>query len=92
MASASAVAVQSDGKIVVVGQAQVSDDGDYDFAVTRLGIDGKLDVTFGTGGKAVIAFNIGGGNGDFANAVAIQPDGKIVLAGNVETSSSAVVH
>lgn len=84
-----ASAVQSDGKIILVGAAQMNQHGDYDFAVTRLNADGSLDTTFGTNGKKTISFNLGGvdenGNQinslDVANCVAIQNDGKIVIGG-----------
>ena len=66
-----AVAVQKDGKIVVAGQAS------NDFAVARYNTDGSLDVSFGTGGKVTTNF----GGTDIGNAVAIQKDGKIVVAG-----------
>ena len=42
---------------------------------------GDLDPTFGVGGKVTTDFAIGGSSDDQANAVAIQPDGKIVVAG-----------
>lgn len=86
-ADATAVAIQSDKKIVVVGQAN-STTG-MDFAVARLNLDGTLDTTFGTGGKFNVNFNGGGLNTDFANAVAIQPDGKIVIAGQGSASGSS---
>jgi uncharacterized delta-60 repeat protein len=70
-ASASAVAVQSDGRIVAAGGA-----GD-DFALARYDTEGALDTTFGTGGRVTTGFT----NGAFANAVAIQSDGRIVAAG-----------
>jgi uncharacterized delta-60 repeat protein len=51
---------------------------DYDFAVMRFTATGALDPGFGDNGKMHIGF----GNDDFANALALQPDGKIVLAGS----------
>ena len=50
-----------------------------DFSVARYNSDGSLDQTFGTGGKVV---TVVGTDYDDAYAVAIQPDGKIVAAGN----------
>lgn len=75
----SAVAVQGNGKIVVAGQ------GGGDFAVVRFNSDGSLDTTFAGDGSVLIDFN---GFNDFGNAVAIQPDGKIVVAGLINTSAS----
>jgi uncharacterized delta-60 repeat protein len=83
------VAIQpSDRKIVVAGQATVAN-GDQDFAVARLNTDGTLDTAgFGTNGQVTIPFNLGGGNTDVAQAVVIQSDGKIVVAGFAETASN----
>lgn len=70
------VAVQSDGKIVVAGAASVSDD--YDLALIRYNPDGSLDPGFGAGGKAIIP---AGAVFTGLNAIRIQSDGKIVMAG-----------
>jgi uncharacterized delta-60 repeat protein len=80
---ANAVAVQADGKIVVVGYAE-GPNGDRDFAVSRLNSDGSRDTSFGGGtGRVRIAFDLGGTKHDEARAVVVQPDGKIVVAGQV---------
>ena len=70
------VAVQEDGKIVVVGGAYVSNN--LDFALARYNPNGTLDAAFGSGGKVTTPI---GSSDDRAQAVAIQPDGKIVVAG-----------
>ena len=70
---AEAVALQTDGKIVLGGGA------DDDFAATRLLPDGALDVTFDSDGMTTISLSVS--SDDRAYDVAIQPDGKIVLAG-----------
>ena len=67
---ATAVLVQSDGKIVVVGSAG------RESAVVRYNPDGTLDNSFGSTGKIVTDFS-----GFRAQAVAIQPDAKILVAG-----------
>jgi uncharacterized delta-60 repeat protein len=72
-----AVALQSDGKIVVVGRAFNSITGS-DFALARFNSDGTLDATFGSGGQ--VTTDLGGGH-DYATSVVIQSDGKIVVAG-----------
>ena len=78
---ATCVAIQADGKIVVGGYAQRDGYGNFDFAVVRLNTDGSLDTTFSSDGKAVVAFDYGGGGDDRATGIAIQNDGKIVLVG-----------
>ncbi len=80
----SAVAIQSDGKLVVVG-ANFDGIGGADFAVARYNVDGSLDASFGTGGKVLTDF---GRSYDQATAVAIQLDGKIVVVGRTQTGGS----
>jgi len=70
---ANALALQRDGQIVVAGVA-----GGRDFALARYRADGTLDATFGTEGKVTTDFS---DNADVAFALAIQPDGMIVVAG-----------
>jgi uncharacterized delta-60 repeat protein len=72
-----AVALQTDGKIVAAGRAR--DGALAYFGLARYNKDGSLDSTFGSGGKVVTSFF---GYGDDAHALAIQPDGKIVVAGS----------
>jgi uncharacterized delta-60 repeat protein len=74
--SASAVAIQADGKIVAAGRTY--ENSNYDFALVRYNADGSLDPSFGTGGKVTTDFAAGT---DFASDLAIQPDGKILAAG-----------
>src|SRR5437660_697142 len=74
-----AVAVQPDGKIVVAGEAAPSAGSfAYHFALARYNANGTLDTTFGSGGKVVSA--LGTGESD-VRGVALQADGKIVVAG-----------
>jgi uncharacterized delta-60 repeat protein len=78
--------LQPDGRIVVAGVTFTGTDADFnvDFAMARYNPDGTLDTAFGTGGKVVTDFS----RADFAEAVALQPDGKIVVAGNTILSGS----
>src|SRR5213075_1876689 len=74
-----AVAVQADGKLVVVGTTyQDNDFSTEDFAVARYNPDGTLDKTFGAGGKVRTDFP---GLAAVPSSVVIQPNGKIVVAG-----------
>ncbi len=76
---ATAIAIQADGKLVVVGTSYKHNDfSDEDFVVTRYNTDGTLDVTFGRGGKVRTDFP---GLAAEPSSVAIQRDGKIVVAG-----------
>ena len=76
---ANAVAIQADGKLVVVGTTYKHNDfSDEDFVVTRYNTDGTLDITFGRGGKVRTDFP---GLAAVPSSVVIQPDGKIVVAG-----------
>lgn len=75
------VAIQSDGKIVVVGETILcpSTGGtNTDFAIARYNTDGRLDESFDTDGKVTTDFD---SKGETANAVALQSGGKIVVAG-----------
>jgi uncharacterized delta-60 repeat protein len=71
-----AVAIQTDAKIVAVGRADDATRGS--FALVRYSSDGTLDPTFGISGKTTTNFTRGD---DFAAGVAVQTDGKIVVAG-----------
>jgi uncharacterized delta-60 repeat protein len=77
------IAVQPDGKIVLVGSTVASDNAS-NFAVARLNADGSLDPDFGSGtGKQVITWDAYDSGGNVARAVALQSDGSIVVAGRI---------
>jgi len=92
-----AIALQADGKIVVAGTRTASDNS-KNMVVARLKADGKLDTGFGADGGSdgtpdgVVSLSLGADD-DLANAVVIQADGKILLAGTtgVEGNTNAVV-
>jgi uncharacterized delta-60 repeat protein len=67
------VLVQPDGKIIVVGNGGPAND----FVITRLLADGSHDRSFDGDGTAIVDF----GGQDQANAATLQPDGRIVVAG-----------
>lgn len=71
-----AIKLQANGKLLVTG----SDGGSANIFLTRVNADGTLDNTFGTNGTTVTSVREGGE--DNAKALAVQPDGKIVIAGN----------
>ncbi len=76
--SARSIAIQSDGKIVVAGTS-ANGLNNTDFAVVRYTTFGSLDTTFGNNGKVTSDLS---GSQDFANTVAIQVDGKILVSGS----------
>src|SRR4029450_2106701 len=78
VAAISAVVVQPDEKIVVAGGAYPLFTFAGDFKVARYNPDGSLDTSFGTGGIVTTIFP---GDGSYAFALALQPDGKIIAAG-----------
>ncbi len=82
-AQAEAVALQPDGKILVAGDYSLNQG---DMVVVRLTTGGSLDPSFGTGGEQTVSF--GASSLDVAQALAIQPDGKIVLAGEHRTDTT----
>jgi uncharacterized delta-60 repeat protein len=75
-AFANSLALQADGRIVVVGEARMSSFV-YRYAMARYDSDGRLDGSFGTGGRVTTNF----GSDSDANGVAVQADGRIVVAG-----------
>lgn len=71
------LAIQSDGKIVVVGDCRKANIK-Y-FAIARYNINGSIDSTFGNSGKLTSIDNCSSGT---AYSVVLQSDGKIVVAGS----------
>src|SRR2546430_2519420 len=77
--SAWAMAIQPDGKIIVVGEGTTG--GHWDSAVVRYNPNGSLDTTFNGSGKVLTPVGR-------ASSVAIQADGKIIAAGGNQTGGS----
>jgi uncharacterized delta-60 repeat protein len=72
-----ALAIQSDGKIVVAGRT--GSQSNSAFALARYKSDGSLDDSFGSGGRLTTSFSAFSA---FAYAVSIRADGRIVVAGS----------
>jgi uncharacterized delta-60 repeat protein/uncharacterized repeat protein (TIGR01451 family) len=73
-----AIAIQADGKLLALGRSQ-----NENCQLSRFNLDGSLDPTFGTGGQVETNFG-----GFFrAAAIAIQPNGRIVIAGTKQASA-----
>lgn len=84
--AARAVAVYPDGRIVLAGSSESPDNYlDTDIALARYNPDGSLDQTFGNGGLVTTNLN----ESEYANAVGIQPDGKIVVVGSIYSSTGS---
>jgi len=83
------MAIQDDGKIVIVGHTKSS--SYFLILVIRLNSDGSLDTTFSTDGIYVAGL---GALDDYAEGVAIQPDGKILVVGEylAATASALTVY
>ena len=83
--SARDVAIQPDGKIVVAGFVTFGSAGG-DFGLARYHSNGALDTSFDQDGKVIT--DILGGSDDDAAALVLQPDGKIVVAGDSRTNQN----
>ncbi len=72
------VALQPDGKLLIMGNGQIDGFVGWDFMVVRLNADGTPDTSFGNAGLVAshVTFR------DFARSLVLQPDGKIVLVGD----------
>jgi len=77
--------LQSDGKIIVVGTAEVNSPYDS-FAIARFNSDGSFDQSFGNGGKVLMV-----NEGDL-NAAALQSDGKLIALGSSNSFSDSAFH
>ncbi|MDY6902320.1 MAG: DUF4347 domain-containing protein [Cyanobacteriota bacterium] len=76
------IAIQPDGKILVVGA--IDDKGTEDFAILRYNPDETLDTSFGNNGKVITDIS---GASDTSYELAIQPDGKLVLVGTAKNGT-----
>jgi uncharacterized delta-60 repeat protein len=83
---ATSVEIQTDGKIVTVGSVSPNGFFGFDFGLTRHTTNGSIDTTFGNGGKVITDFNNGN---DIGFGVALQPDGKIIIAGSTFFNSTS---
>ncbi len=87
---ARAIALQPDGKIVVAGFSTAPTGVDGNFALVRYNANGTLDTTFGDNSifPGTVLTDFGNGSFDGANAVAVLPDGQIVVAGTSDANGS----
>jgi len=86
---ANAIALQADGKILLVGSARRSDtNGSSYFATTRLGRDGNIDLTYGFGGISGGTFAAGSGIDDSASAIVIGNRGIMIAGYSAEATGT----
>jgi uncharacterized delta-60 repeat protein len=83
---ATAMVIQDDGKLLVAGMTGSPESDRYDFALVRYTKDGWLDPTFDWDGIVVTDYH---GCNEIGNAVALQMDGRIVMAGEIYCSGAA---
>jgi uncharacterized delta-60 repeat protein len=101
---AQAVAVQTDGKIVVAGQTLIPFDQTFtgprtrvsDISLARYNADGSLDASFGMGGKvespmSTLQLAIDLNARSSSNALALEPNGDILLVGTVNPTNSSKI-
>jgi uncharacterized delta-60 repeat protein len=86
---ANSVAIQPDGKIIAAGYANGGGTINFDFALARYNPDGSLDKGFGNGGKLTTEFQSFNST-EAAYALAIQSDGKIIVAGTCSSPLSVL--
>jgi uncharacterized delta-60 repeat protein len=90
LAAGAAMVVQPDGKVVTAYSRKGADGTDLDFRVVRVLADGSaLDPTFGTGGLTDIDFGNPSGTSEYAQSLALDPGGRIVVAGVTHSGSGA---
>jgi uncharacterized delta-60 repeat protein len=81
---ANAVAIQGDGKIIVAGFS--FNGNNFDIALVRYNADGTLDNTFSQDGKLTTAIGM---TSDYAYSIAVQANGKIVVAGSSDNATNS---
>ncbi len=82
-AASTAIIIQTDGKILTLGTVGTSDS--QDTVLVRYNSDGSLDTSFGNNGIVISALSSGVEN---ANDLALQSDGKIIVAGNIFSATT----
>jgi uncharacterized delta-60 repeat protein len=76
--SGNSITIQADGRLLVAGGSAIP--GGTDSVVARYNPDGSVDTTFGSNGFVITNYNVGGN--DQYKDITLQPDGKIIAAGD----------
>jgi uncharacterized delta-60 repeat protein len=90
-----AITLRPDGRILVAGSVGLGEvpisaggrTGPREFAVFQFTADGRPDTSFSGDGLATVSFTVGSLNTARANALAVQPDGRLVVVGDSLTFS-----
>ena len=77
--------LQPDGKILLLGNSWTELSTGYNITLVRYTASGALDTTFN--GTGIVTRNINGTSSDYGADMALQPDGKIIVAGNTSANS-----
>ena len=80
------VRMQPDGKLLAAGYADTGASGEPQYSISRFTTNGALDATFGAGGRVATGFDLSD-EASRAYAILVQPDGRIVVAGNSSEGS-----
>lgn len=80
------IAIQSDGKIILVGSTDNL--GASDYGIARLNTNGSLDNTFN--GTGIATYSFPGSTEDIPYSVHLQPDGKILVAGSTTGAGQTI--
>ena len=83
------MAVQADGKIVGSGWDRPPSSANSNVLIMRIDSDGVLDAGFGVAGLTLTDYL---GRGDDGNAMAVQSDGKFVVAGIINAGTGSPGH
>ncbi|MEP6903071.1 MAG: hypothetical protein ABJA66_15070 [Actinomycetota bacterium] len=83
--SANAMAIRSDGRIIVVGATYSVSADSLKFAVARYYSNGTLDTSFSGNGRVVTGW---GENRNTANSVVLQPNNKILVGGTARVNGA----
>jgi uncharacterized delta-60 repeat protein len=84
---ARSVVIAQDGGLVVAGDSNARDNYE-DFALARYNGNGRLNTSFGSGGKVLTDFS-GHGGSDRATGLTMAPDGKLVAVGGSDAGGRA---
>lgn len=87
------LAIAADGRLVLVGESTAGS-GNTDMAVARLHANGELDTSFGSGGKATVAFDFGATTprrADRALKGIVLADGRVMISGTATTAAGSVM-